>query len=114
MHEKWRASLLRTLVCGLGLPDSIHATDAHRHCDFGRWLYSRPNEELRHTPAFQTIEALHRRMHDCTREACLKSRALGRMTEEDYDDMNAAMSRFEAELKAYQDKVRITVQQMAS
>ncbi len=114
VHISWRENLIRILICKLTLPDSIFEKDAHRNCDFGRWFYDKSNVHLHDVSAFNNIEELHRLMHDSARDACLKSRALGRIPEEDYDQMMNSISRFQTELNNFHKKVQSTLENVES
>lgn len=110
LHDKWREALLRTLVCKLPLTASDIAEDAHLHCTFGRWFYSKGNEHLRKLPVFQGIGGMHQQMHQTAREVCLKIKATGLVAEEDYDQYLGKVSQFREELVGLHRRVSHTLQ----
>jgi len=84
-HEEWFAQLIRSLVCDLPHdPDNLRE-DAHHHCRFGRWLYHETNPRLRQHPAFDTIEVIHRLMHQSAARLLTASMENRAIHESEYD-----------------------------
>jgi len=112
MHNKWYEGTMRTLLCKLPIPLSITARDAHNRCDFGYWLYSERNSRLHDLPAFNTIEELHKAMHDSARELSLKYEVNAKVSEEDYDHFMSNVTRFRNELSGFRARVLATLNHM--
>lgn len=110
LHGRWREKLERNLICRLPPEESDMAEDAHQKCAFGRWFYSKSNEHLRGLPAFTNIGKLHQAMHNSAREVCIKSKALGTVSAEDYDLFLGDMSTFRNDLLNLQRRVSYTLQ----
>lgn len=110
LHEKWRDSLHRTFSCQLAPSAADIAEDAHRHCAFGHWFYSKGNAHLHNLPAFRRIGELHQEMHASAREACRLLGAIAKVPTESYDDFIARMTKFREELVGMQRKVSYTLQ----
>jgi diguanylate cyclase len=62
-HEQWCEALYATLMCRLAPDDRDIASDAHRNCRFGQWLYG-PGSSLAAQPGFAEIELEHMHMHE--------------------------------------------------
>jgi len=60
-HGLWKTKLRNAMSSGRAEPPSAHAA-ADDVCDFGRWLYSLPQEE-RATGHFSRVRELHARFH---------------------------------------------------
>lgn len=114
MHSEWREGLVRILLCKLPLPDSAVALDAHQHCAFGTWFYSKANAHLRALPAFQRIGELHERMHDSARDMCMRVKASGFAQEDDYDRFVRCNVEFHGALEQFRHRVSLTLQNAGS
>jgi hypothetical protein len=68
-HHVWR-SYARALVSGLPI-DKQKVPVLHTHCDFGKWYYG-DGQLLSSLPAFQAIEAPHRKLHSEYLKICLE------------------------------------------
>lgn len=62
-HQKWHASIIRTLTCGLK-PDKHDLSDnAHKECEFGQWFYEYAPVKLTRHPGFIALGEEHHQMH---------------------------------------------------
>lgn len=105
LHDKWRERFQRDLICRLPPPDTELNAHAHELCAFGRWLYGKGNAHMLAMPAFQSIEALHRKMHVKVRELYEK-RLAGRSTGvDDYDDYLGTAISFRDQLNLVKERV---------
>lgn len=109
LHAKWRETLERSLACRLPPPEASMTEDAHLKCAFGHWFYSKGNAHLRNLPAFIKIGKLHQAMHDSARTLCIKSKALGSVSVDDYDLFLGELSTFKEELLSLQRRVSYTL-----
>lgn len=114
LHEKWRDSLQRTLCCQLPPSAADMAEDAHRHCAFGHWFYSKGNAHLRDLPAFKKIGDLHQEMHGGAREVCRRLDVMGKVSVENYDGLIGQIVKFRDELVGMRHKVTYTLQNIDS
>jgi diguanylate cyclase (GGDEF)-like protein/PAS domain S-box-containing protein len=90
MHIHWLARVYRSLVCHTPPVEQDLAEHPDRICNFGRWYHSIENEELRNSPAFIAIDAVHRNVHETARVLLQKSQRGEAITPEDYDQLVAA------------------------
>ncbi len=110
LHEHWKDNLIRNLVCRLPLAPTDMLEDAHRHCAFGTWFYSKPNANFRDLPAFKKIDELHQEMHQSARQICFGIKAVGTVPEVDYDQFLGCLTRFRNEMTELQQRVTYTLQ----
>lgn len=110
LHEKWRGSLQRTFACRLPPAPADMAEDAHQHCAFGHWFYSKGNSGLRKLAVFQKIGELHQAMHGSAREICMRLEIMGKVPVNGYDTFVGNMEKFREELVGLQHKVSFTLQ----
>ncbi|MDD5329550.1 MAG: diguanylate cyclase [Sulfuricella sp.] len=110
LHEKWRENLHRNLACKLPPESSDTREEAHQHCAFGRWFYSKGNAHLRNLRAFKEIGELHQAMHGHARAVCVRSEIMGKPTVKDYDLFVAGMAKFREALIGLQHRVSFTLQ----
>lgn len=109
LHDKWRESFQRTLICKLPPLETDLGEKAHEQCAFGRWLYSKGNAHLLSLPAFRSIEAMHKEMHAKVRKLYEK-RFAGHVTVvEDYDVYLAVAGAFRTELLNLKERVAFTL-----
>ncbi len=64
-HRAWVAAMDSYLIGGRRVPPPL---DPHR-CRFGRWLDGERKNSIGDTLAFQTVDRLHRQLHDQSEEA---------------------------------------------
>ena len=62
-HAVWRDHLLRVISGRRPSDRNDLATDAHRHCLFGQWYFTRALPELRALPSFAMMGAEHEDLH---------------------------------------------------
>jgi diguanylate cyclase len=110
LHEQWKDNLLRNFVCRLPLAAADMLEDAHLHCAFGKWFYSKPNAHFRDLSAFKKIDELHLEMHQSARQICFGIKAVGTVPEADYDEFLGCLSRFRNEMLELQQRVTYTLQ----
>lgn len=109
LHEKWRESLQRRLICKLAPSEADLSANAHEQCSFGHWLYSKGNAHLLALPAFQTIEAMHKAMHVKVHKLYEMRCASHVIGVEDYDAYMEAATAFKEGLQALKDRVAFTL-----
>lgn len=114
LHDKWRERLLHNLVCRLPPGAADMAEDAHQHCAFGNWFYSKANAHFRELPAFQKIGELHQAMHQSARQVCFGLQGAGMVSEADYDRFLDSVSRFREEMLGLRQRVTHTLQNIDS
>jgi len=67
-HRYWMQSITTALVTRQPMHENqFIAVDAHRHCQFGRWLAKIFEDELFQQGSFLKIEQYHKQLHDSAR-----------------------------------------------
>ena len=85
-HIAWLKQLHRSLIChSANIAEEDMAEDAHRHCEFGRWFYSKAINQLENSDLVEQIEIKHRQMHEAAREMLLNKDHEQDVCLEDYD-----------------------------
>lgn len=105
-HAEWHGNLVRTIVCRLpGNPDDL-LENAHHRCRFGQWYYGRAPLDLHEEPAFESMEAEHRRLHAIAARLLRQVAGGGPVVHEDYDALVAVSAQLRLELDSLRHEVQ--------
>ena len=109
-HTHWLKQLHRAMICTDEPvnPDDL-AHNAHCLCEFGHWYYDTAHPELDNYTRFQTVEDLHRSMHDATRILVQHSKQKKRVSIEEYNSFIDQAISFKAEVRKLQHEIIDTV-----
>ena len=109
LHDAWRETLSRVLICKLPAPPSDLGPSAHELCGFGRWLYGKGNAHLLCLPALRKIESLHKSMHARVRELYEQRLAGHVVAVEDFDAYARVAAAFRGEMLDLKARVAFTL-----
>lgn len=99
-HEQWCENLSRTLIC-TRVPDRRDLQDdAHRRCQFGRWLYGAGVRSIGHYASFSRIEAAHELLHRQAGKLLALSAAGGSIALDEYERFSATLKQMRVEVAA--------------
>jgi len=108
-HNQWLMEWHRALVCRVPLQEQHMANNAHRHCEFGKWYYSKEDAYLSHFTEFIEIEKLHATMHDLARSLLKKSISNEALSLTEYDDCLKSRGEFRELVSTLEKKLRNTI-----
>ena len=66
-HRDWLSQLHVSMICKQPFDEDVFHENAHRCCQFGQWYYRQAPGILQELDAFQSLEPLHKHMHDAAR-----------------------------------------------
>lgn len=101
-HAAWLKDLYRVMICGSEPNPADLMLDAHCHCKFGQWYYSKDCHDLRTDPDFIKIGECHEAMH-ASASALLQTRYAGQTVPvEIYDAFMDLSIRLRQDITSYQ------------
>ena len=102
-HIAWLKCFHHGLICddSSSLSDDL-ATDAHRRCQFGQWLYTEGQIMISKSQAFDAIEELHKTMHDSARTLLGIKVQHDKVCSESYDCFMDSAIAFKNEVRRFQ------------
>lgn len=62
-HQKWCASVIRVLACGLSTDKEDMSESAHKNCKFGQWYHIYAPIKLSRHPGFIALGEEHHQLH---------------------------------------------------
>ncbi|MDP4013620.1 MAG: diguanylate cyclase [Candidatus Nanopelagicales bacterium] len=101
-HVAWLMDWHRAIMCGVPLERGLEEPDAHNLCGFGQWLYGDGADLLESDDRIQSVERIHRRMHDRAREMLRSARQSGQVDPAEYDDLLNLRGVFHTRVKTWQ------------
>jgi diguanylate cyclase (GGDEF)-like protein len=86
-HIDWLQRWHRAVLCGLPLDRDVVSEHAHLLCRFGAWYEMNSARGLVDQPAFQSLDQVHRELHDYGRWLAFKARGGQQIDTRDYDPL---------------------------
>lgn len=105
-HQHWYEDLHRTMLCQLEHDSADLNDDAHRHCQFGQWLYHSDAGKLRQHPVFESIERNHHKMHSAATALLQNIARDGKASPEHYDRFADALKQMRTELDVVKQELQ--------
>ena len=108
-HNQWLMEWHRVIICKVPLLDQHMASDAHRHCNFGKWYYGQENSYLAQFPAFAQIELSHLTIHAVARNLLLKTIENESLSLIEYDSFLAWRGEFRDVVRILETSLQQTI-----
>lgn len=97
-HDQWCESIYGTLICRLAPDERDVASDAHRNCRFGQWLYSTGKNGLQRHPGIAAVVTEHERLHGAAATMLIAAQNHTPITIADFDRFGSAVKRMRLEM----------------